>query len=144
MPFPSALFPPTRPARDTDVTALAALWERCALTRPWNDPVTDIAFARKGPNSEVLVIEQDGKICASVMVGHDGHRGWVYYLAVEPDLQRGGLGRHIMDEAQSWLRAKGAWKMHLMIRRSNGAVRTFYEKLGFSESDVVVLSKSLT
>jgi len=136
-------FPPARPATESDVAALHALWERCGLTRPWNDVPTDVAFARQGPNSDVLLIAHP-QIIASVMVGHDGHRGWVYYLAVEPNMQGQGLGRHVMDEAEAWLRTKGVWKVHLMVRRTNGAVRAFYEKLGFSESDVFVLSKSLT
>ena len=137
-------FPSARSVRDSDVAALAALWESCELTRPWNDPTTDIAFARKGPNSDILVVEEGGKITASVMVGHDGHRGWVYYVAVEPALQRGGLGRHMMDEAEHWLRTKGIWKMHLMVRPTNPAAHAFYEKLGFTKNPITVFSKSLT
>ncbi len=134
---------PSRSATDADVPALIALWEACGLTRPHNHPPTDIAFARKGPNSDVLVIEIDKRLVASAMVGHDGHRGWVYYVAVEPTQQKRGLGRHMMVEAERWLASKGVWKMHLMVRRSNVEVHDFYEKLGFSESEVSVLSKIL-
>lgn len=82
-----------RPIEDKDVDATIALWERCGLTRPWNDPYKDIAFARGKPNSDVLVAERDGKIIASAMVGHDGHRGGLYYVSVDPDHQNQGLGR---------------------------------------------------
>lgn len=139
MPFPAA-----RPATDADLPALHALWARCGLTRPWNNVPTDVAFARRGPNSDVLLVAESRTITASVMVGHDGHRGWVYYVTAEPDSQRQGLGRHVMAEAERWLAANGVWKMHLMIRRTNVPVRDFYEKLGFSESDVLVVSRSLT
>jgi ribosomal protein S18 acetylase RimI-like enzyme len=91
----------------------------------------------------VLVIEIEERLVASVMVGHDGHRGWVYYVAVDPAYQRRGLGKQMMNDAERWLLSKGVWKLHLMVRRSNAPVQTFYEKLGFSESDVSVLSKIL-
>ena len=70
------------PIADADVAAVAALWQRCGLTRPWNDPTSDITFARKGPNSAVLVGREANAIVASIMVGHDGHRGWVYYVEI--------------------------------------------------------------
>ncbi|MDU6244393.1 MAG: GNAT family N-acetyltransferase, partial [Bradyrhizobium sp.] len=70
---------------DADVPAIIALWQRCGLTRPWNDPAADIALARRGDNATVLVGRVGGAIAASAMVGHDGHRGWVYYVSVDPD-----------------------------------------------------------
>lgn len=132
-----------RPARDEDVPALLALWDICALVRPHNHGPTDIAFARRGPNSDVLVLELDHQAIASAMVGHDGHRGWIYYLAVHPSHRRHGHGARLVEQAEQWLRTRGIWKMHLMVRSSNLQVRTFYEELGFAESEVVVLSKAL-
>ena len=140
LPTPS---PRVRAATDDDVSALVALWDACGLSRPHNHGPTDIAFARRGPNSDVLVLEQDGRIVASVMVGHDGHRGWVYYVAVHPDHQRQALGTQMMEHAEEWLRAKGVWKMHLMVRNSNVSVLKFYEHLGFADDSVIVLSKQL-
>ncbi len=136
-------FAPARPATDQDVTALVTLWTARGLTRPHNHAPTDIAFARKSPNADVLVMETDGRIIASVMVGHDGHRGWVYYVAVDPTYQRHGLGRHIMAEAERWLIEKGIWKMHLIVRKSNQAMHTFYDTLGFVQEDVIAFSKRL-
>ena len=83
------------PIVDADVDAVIALWQRCGLTRPWNDPAADIAFARKGANATILVGRHAGTVSASAMVGHDGHRGWVYYVAVDPDLQGKDFGRTI-------------------------------------------------
>lgn len=82
-----------------DTAALVALWETCGLTRPWNPPTRDIARALAGPASTILVARRDGAVAGSVMAGHDGHRGWVYYLAVAPDARRAGLGRALMDAA---------------------------------------------
>ncbi|MFX6778520.1 GNAT family N-acetyltransferase, partial [Acinetobacter baumannii] len=84
------------PIGDADVAAVVALWQRCGLTRPWNDPHADIALARRRDNSAVLVAREGGSIVATVMVGHDGHRGWVYYVAVDPDTRKRGYGRIIM------------------------------------------------
>jgi ribosomal protein S18 acetylase RimI-like enzyme len=132
-----------RPARDGEEAALAALWEVSGLTRPWNDAAEDIAFARGGPASDVLVAEQAGRIVASVMVGHDGHRGAVYYVAADPAMRGHGLGRLVMEAAEAWLKARGVWKVNLMVRRGNEAVTGFYAALGYGEDEVVVLSKRL-
>jgi hypothetical protein len=60
---------------DADVADVIALWQRCGLTRPWNDPASDIALARREPNSTVLIGRDGDAIVATVMVGYDGHRG---------------------------------------------------------------------
>src|ERR1700736_474906 len=96
---------------DDDVAAVIALWQRCSLTRPWNDPAADIALARKGTNAAVLVRRHNGAIVASAMVGHDGHRGWVYYVAVDPNHRQKGFGRAVMDAAEDWLRTRGIAKL---------------------------------
>ncbi|WP_370867257.1 GNAT family acetyltransferase [Parvibaculum sp.] len=132
-----------RPARDGDEAALAALWEACGLTRPWNDPMKDIAFARRGPASDVLVIEREGRIAASAMVGHDGHRGAVYYVAADPAHRGEGLGRAIMAAAEEWLRARGVWKLNLMVRRGNEQAMGFYAGLGYAQDEVAVMSRRL-
>ncbi len=93
----------------TSLTVIA-LWQACGLTRPWNDPAADIALARRGPNSTMLIGRDAGAIVATAMVGHDGHRGWVYYVAADPDRRAKGFGRAIMDAAEDWLRAAGIAK----------------------------------
>ncbi len=128
---------------DADVPAVIALWQRCSLTRPWNDPAADIAFARRGANATILIGRANGALVASAMVGHDGHRGWVYYVAVEPTERRQDFGRAIMDAAENWLRAQGVEKVQLMVRPDNTQVRAFYDKLGYATQERVVYAKWL-
>jgi ribosomal protein S18 acetylase RimI-like enzyme len=131
------------PIADADVDAVVALWQRCGLTRPWNDPASDIAFARRGENATILVGRAAGRLVATAMVGHDGHRGWVYYVAVDPDLQGQHLGRAIMAAAEDWLRRQGVIKVQLMVRPDNTKVQAFYDKLGYGVQERVIYAKWL-
>ncbi|MDA9401042.1 GNAT family acetyltransferase [Bradyrhizobium sp. CCBAU 45389] len=129
--------------KDADVEKVVALWQRCGLTRPWNDPHADIALARRRENSTVLVGRDGSAVVASVMVGHDGHRGWVYYVAVDPDSRKRGYGRIIMAAAEDWLRAAGISKLQLLVRRENAPANAFYGSLGFELSTSVMFQKWL-
>lgn len=131
------------PLTDADIEATIALWQRCGLTRPWNDPRADIALARKGDNADILLGCEDGALMAAVMVGHDGHRGWVYYLAVDPDRQGHGHGRAIMDAAEDWLRRRGIPKLMLMVRTDNSEVQAFYESIGYETQPRAIYAKWL-
>jgi ribosomal protein S18 acetylase RimI-like enzyme len=131
------------PISDADVTGVIALWQASGLTRPWNDSATDIALARKGANSTILVGRSDGLIVASVLVGHDGHRGWVYYVSVDPDHRAKGYGRDIMTAAEDWLRDRGIAKLQLMVRGDNAQVHAFYESLGYYDQKRVTFAKWL-
>jgi ribosomal protein S18 acetylase RimI-like enzyme len=131
------------PIKDADVEMVVALWQRCGLTRPWNNPHADIALARRRDNSTVLIGREGGAIVATIMVGHDGHRGWVYYVAVDPDCQKRGYGRVIMAAAEDWLRAAGISKLQLLVRRENEAANAFYGSLGFELSTSVMFQKWL-
>ncbi|HEX8302767.1 GNAT family acetyltransferase [Sphingomonas sp.] len=130
-------------ALESDGSATIALWRACELTRPWNDPEADFALALASDAGAVLVARQDGAIIGSIMVGFDGHRGWVYYLAVSPDRRRGGLGRALMAAAEQWLRDRGALKIQLMVRESNADALGFYAALGLERQDVVTLGRFL-
>lgn len=123
--------------------AAVRLWRDCDLTRPWNDPDTDLARALRGPSATVLAAVLDGELLGTVMVGHDGHRGWVYYLAVRPDQRGNGIGRDLMAAAESWLKDQGVPKLQLMVRVDNSAVITFYERLGYVDQKAVVLGRFL-
>jgi ribosomal protein S18 acetylase RimI-like enzyme len=128
---------------DADVPAVIALWQRCGLTRPWNDPAGDIAFARAGTNATILIGRADKTIAATAMVGHDGHRGWVYYVAVDPEHQKKDFGRAIMAAAEDWLRRQGVQKIMLMVRPDNTNVRAFYDRLGYETQERVIYAKWL-
>jgi hypothetical protein len=136
--------PNFREIRDGDVDAVIALWKACDLTRSWNDPVKDIAFARSSASSTVLVAEEGGRIVASVMTGHDGHRGTLYYVAVHPSQQRKGYGREAVKAAERWLSERGVWKVNLMIRPENAAVKAFYESLGYEINPVFCMARKIT
>ena len=129
------------PIADADLAEVVSLWERCGLTRPWNDPLADIALARASPTSDVLVGRQEGRIVASAMVGSDGHRGWVYYLSVDPDSARRGLGRAMMQACETWARKGGVPKIQLMVRQGNAATIGFYQALGYQLEETVILGK---
>ncbi len=132
-----------RPYQPTDEAAVVALWQACGLVAPQNDPHKDIA-RKLGVNPEwFLVAEADGRIVGTVMVGYEGHRGWINYLAVEPARQRGGLGKTLMDEAERRLRAAGCPKINLQVRPTNRGVIAFYERIGFSVEGSVSLGKRL-
>jgi ribosomal protein S18 acetylase RimI-like enzyme len=130
-----------RPMAGGEEALVIALWQRAGLTRPWNDPMNDLAFARGKANSDVLVGEIDGRILASAMVGHDGHRGVMYYVAVDPAQQGSGLGRQIVQAAEAWLLARGVWKVNLLVRRGNESVLGFYDGLGYAQGTTVPLEK---
>lgn len=130
-----------RPIAPGEEQAVIALWTSCGLTRPWNDPANDLAFARGKPNSEVLVGEVGGDIVASVMVGHDGHRGTMYYVSVRPDLQKTGYGRALVAAAEAWLLSKGVWKVNLLVRKGNEKVLGFYDGLGYAANSSQLIER---
>ena len=128
---------------DSDIPEVIALWQRCGLTRPWNDPEADIALARRRSNSTVLIGRDGATIVATAMVGHDGHRGWVYYVAVDPDRRALGHGRMIMHASEDWLRQASIAKLQLLVRRENTRAGAFYQSLGYSESQSIMFAKWL-
>lgn len=122
--------------------AAVDLWHACGLTRPWNDPHADLSRALDAENSTVLAaIDAADGLLGTVMVGHDGHRGWVYYLAVDSAERRQGVGRALMAAAESWVRARGVPKLQLMVRGTNTAVVDFYTSLGYADQECVVLGR---
>ncbi|MDO5512791.1 GNAT family acetyltransferase [Corynebacterium sp.] len=125
------------------IPEVVALWEAAHLTRPWNDPIADARKALETETSTVLIGTDGEEIVASAMVGFDGHRGWVYYVAVAPDRQGLHLGAEIMHAAEEWLRDRGVGKLQLMIREENHAVRSFYRALGYQTEQVTVMSLRL-
>lgn len=132
-----------RPFQPSDEAAVVDLWQRCELTRPWNDPHRDIQ-RKLGVQPELFLVgESDGRLIASVMAGFDGHRGWVNYLAVCPTQRRRGLGRQLMAAVEQRLEALGCPKLNLQVREGNQAVLAFYERLGYRVEPLLSLGKRL-
>lgn len=127
-----------------DRETAVALWEVCGLTRPWNDPVADFDRALAGPTSAVLGLLDGDGLVSTAMVGEDGHRGWMYYVAVDPARQGVGAGRRMVDEAEAWLRNRGVVKVNLMVRDDNSAAVAFYERLGYEDQHTTVLARWLS
>lgn len=131
------------PLSDADIDDVIGLWKRCGSPRPWNDPAGDIALARSHANSAILLGKTEGATVASVLVGHDGHRGWVYYVSVDPDHRFKGYGRVIMSAAEDWLRERGIKKLQLMVRGDNAKVHAFYQSIGYYNQERVTFAKWL-
>lgn len=126
-----------------DCESVVALWHAAGLTRPWNDPRADFALALASPSSTILLKRADSQVVGSVMVGFDGHRGWVYYLATSPDARGHGIGRALMTGAEAWLKARACPKVQLMVRGDNHAARGFYDAIGYDLQDVVTIGRRL-
>ena len=126
-----------------DQAAVIALWHACGLVVPQNDPADDIAHKLTVQPELFLVADYRERLAATVMAGYDGHRGWINYLAVQPDLRLAGVGRRIMVVAEDKLRALGCPKINLQVRESNAGIITFYKRLGFTVDPVVSLGKRL-
>lgn len=124
-------------------SAVVALWEQVGLTRPWNDPRDDLQRAMRGPDSTVLVGMARGALVATAMAGHDGHRGWVYYLAVIPEARGQGHGHKMMRACEAWLTVRAIPKLNVMIRVDNANANGFYSALGYRTDDIVVMSRRL-
>src|SRR5215475_14155673 len=132
-----------RPFTPEDEPAVLALWQRCGLTRPWNDPSKDIRRKHAVQPHLFLVGLLDRELVATVMAGYEGHRGWINYLGVAPECRRRGLGREIMAEAERLLRAEGCPKINLQVRTTNQEVLAFYQSLGYALDEVVSMGKRL-
>ena len=132
-----------RTATGTDKRNVITLWDACGLTRPWNSPEDDFDFALHGPSATVLVLESNHRIIGSTLVGHDGHRGTVYYVSISPDHQGKGFGELLMEAAEDWLRGRGVWKVNLLVRKENSTAVRFYEKQGYGDQDCIALGKRL-
>lgn len=133
-----------RSATDRDEARVVSLWQICNLTTSYNDPIQDFRFAKAKANSDVLVgTNAKGLIIGSVMVGHDGHRGWVYYVATDPGYRKRGIGRKMIEAAEQWLSNHGIVKIMLLVRETNTQVVDFYKRLGFESAPRVVMQKWL-
>jgi ribosomal protein S18 acetylase RimI-like enzyme len=126
-----------------DEVAVVALWEAAGLTRPWNDPHKDIARKLTTQPELFLIGELAGRVIASAMIGFDGHRGWIYYLAVSPDQRGNGFAGLLIAEGERLLTERGCPKLMLMVRADNSSVIDLYERVGYETETTIVMGKRL-
>jgi ribosomal protein S18 acetylase RimI-like enzyme len=120
-----------------------ALWKRCGLSRPQNDPHKDITRKMK-VNPELFLVGVEGnKVIATAMGGYEGHRGWVNYLGVDPDYQKQGFGRQIMEALEKELLSRGCPKINLQVMKDNLKAAKFYERIGYKEDPAISMGKRL-
>lgn len=132
-----------RTFKETDTEGVVSLWEQCSLTVPWNDPRKDIKRKLDVQPDLFIVCEDDTRIIGSVMGGYDGHRGWLYYLAVHPDWWQQKIGTLLVKEIEGRITAYGCPKINLMVRTGNRKVLAFYRALGYEVDEVVGLGKRI-
>lgn len=121
-----------------------ALWREVFPDAPaHNDPVTDIKSKLNIQRELFIIAELEAKIVGTAMAGYDGHRGWVYYVAVSKKRRRSGIGRALMNEVEARLKKIGCPKLNLQVRGSNREVVAFYRALGYQVEDRVSLAKYL-
>ena len=123
--------------------AVVDLWKKCGLVVPWNDPVEDIQRKLDFQPDLFLVALLDGRLISSVMIGYEGHRGWMNYLAVLPEHQGQGYGRKLVERSIEELKKLGCLKLNVQVRESNKKVIEFYERLGFRDDHVISLGLRL-
>ncbi|WP_347331625.1 GNAT family acetyltransferase [Marinimicrobium locisalis] len=129
--------------KEQDREPVISLWRACGLTRPWNDPDSDISRKLAVQPELFFVGEIESKVVASAMAGYDGHRGSVFYLAVSSEYQNRGFGRLLMQTVEDALKSLGCPKLNIVVRSSNEAVLDFYRHLGYTPDDVVSVGKRL-
>ena len=129
--------------KKSDTEAVVALWERCGLTVPWNDPRKDIDRKLTMQPELFLVGVASNAIVGTVMGGYDGHRGWLYYLAIDPDYQHQGLGSFLITDVEKRLEVLGCPKINLMVRSRNKKVIAFYTSRGYEVDDIVGMGKRI-
>ena len=127
----------------SDEQAVIKLWQTCKLLRPWNDPHRDISRKLAASDGGFWVGHINARLIASIMVGNDGHRGSMNYLAIDPAFAGRGYGRLLMGQAEAFLSQIGCPKVNICVRRDNEAVLAFYDSLAYEQDDVVVLGKRL-
>ena len=123
--------------------AVIALWRDCGLTRWYNDPDHDLDLFLAKDNSTVLVALRERQVTGSICVGHDGHRGWLYYLATDPAARGQGIARALVKASEAWLLGQRIPKVQLMIRQTNLDALGFYEAIGYELNPCVLRQRWL-
>lgn len=135
--------PKIRAYRKSDMEGLIALWRRCGLVYPWNDPTTDIGLAVASKQTAIYVATKGERLIGTIMVGHDGHRGWLYYLGVDPKVRGRGIARKLVRQAERWLMRRKIPKVQLMMRETNLDTGNFYARAGYHPNPCRIMQRWL-
>ncbi|BDI23804.1 GNAT family acetyltransferase [Herbiconiux sp. L3-i23] len=111
--------------------------------RPWNDPRKDIARKASVQPELFLVAVEGDRLVGTAMAGYDGHRGWLYYVAVKPDASGRGIGRALVFDAEAKLLALGCPKINILVRDGNVAAAEFWSRLGYTADASASLGRRL-
>ncbi len=129
------------PYSDGDFDGVVALWHETGIYKPYNEPKAEVARIQKNNNCLLYIGREGERVVASVLVGHDGYRGWIYKLAIAEDLRGKGYGRKLVQFAEAWLVARGIPKVNLMVRAENPGAQDFYRHLGYENAGHAVLGR---
>ncbi len=133
-----------RPYQNYDRDAVVALWnEVLPDSAPHNDPATSIRLKLEVDRDLLLVAHEAGEIVGTAMGGYDGHRGWIYSVAVKGKYRRCGFGRSLLAQIEAALVKRGCLKVNLQVRASNAEVIEFYRAIGYSIEDRISMGKCL-
>lgn len=129
---------------DRHFNGVEALWQRVFPDDPpWNTAATAIPEKLKRQPDLFVVATVEDQVVGSIMAGYDGHRGWLYALAVLDSHRGQGIGRALVAEGERRLAALGCGKVNLQVRSTNSRVIAFYERLGYFVEDRVSMGKRM-
>jgi ribosomal protein S18 acetylase RimI-like enzyme len=131
------------PYAEADFESVVALWRAAGIFKPYNDPKAEIARIQKNNNCLLYVGREAGRVMATMLVGHDGYRGWIYKLAVDEAFRGRGHGKRLVQFAEAWLVARGMPKCNLMVRAENPQALSFYTRLGYETAGHSIMGRWL-
>lgn len=130
--------------QDQDKSGLLALWEEIfPAGSPHNDPQISLENKLRVNRDLLFVAIKNEEVIGSVIGGYDGHRGWIYSLAVSPPLRRGGIASALMHVIEEKIKALGCLKLNIQVVASNDDVVALYKELGFSVEERISMGKRL-
>lgn len=132
-----------RAYREGDEAAVVALWNVSVTARPWNEPLSAIRRKLEVQREMFLVAEVDGRVVGTTMAGYDGHRGWIYSVAVDEHYRRRGIATALIHEAERLLNEAGCPKVNLQVMPDNPGAVELYKSLGYAIEDRVSMGKPM-
>ena len=129
----------TREFSINDYDAAVDLWQRVeGLEIAEGDDRESVAqFLARNPGLSRVVTDGSGTVGVA-LCGHDGHRGYIYHLAVDPAYQGRGLGRRLVDECLEGLRQTGLKRVIILVAGDNPRGREFWKRCGWEEITGVI------